>query len=161
MNKYSVFLGSAITAFVGGYGLMYGLLSSENKLGKARFAGEFWGGVWIFTVMGIAIGLLAVKTYPHYKRGLDRTVGGRLKLFLITLQCWLPLAALAVATVVLGKSAGFVNKDNGGLFVALSCFLAAVLMVAADKGFESTPVEPQAEPDGVPDHTVYHLGEYQ
>jgi hypothetical protein len=139
MGKYHVFLGSTFVSFLGALMMMYGLHSSENKLHNPKFAGEFWNGIFVFTVIGIALGLFAVKAYPTFQNKDLEYFEIRMRMLGIALKSWLSLAAVAVMTVLGGQAAGVVSKENGGAWIAFSCFLLAFTMVRSDEAFARRP----------------------
>ena len=105
--KYKIFFGSTILGLLLGSGLMYFLLSDEGKWGNPKFMPEFYGGTAIMGVMGVAIAVLAIKTYHLARR---RSSEGQIAR--IAVLHWGTMALLSIVVLGLGSAAGLVTKTN-------------------------------------------------
>ena len=134
--KFKLYLGSTLLGTAGGLGLMYSLLSSENKLNHPDFYSELGVGTTALGLMGILCGLIAVKTYPiQLSESLSEVEKKRQ-------MGWVCTLILGVAIVLngiyvnIGHLLTFLDRDNFGISVWVLNFLIGFLLVRADDEFD-------------------------
>jgi len=120
--KYKLFFAFTLGGLCLGGGLMYFLLTDENKWGKAEYLPEFYGGTFAMGLMGVALGVLSIKGYLP-----ARASGGELpndqKMAWLCVFHWGTMGLLVAAVLAIGSSMGVVTKANGPLIAFATAFV--------------------------------------
>jgi hypothetical protein len=129
--KYLLILGSSLAGWATGFGLMFALHSSENKLDRPEFADERLMGAALFSAVCTLVGLTFLKALPLYSRpGITD-----LQRYLT----WTPYpTAVGLASALILKSGfatGLISKDSLAIFLTLIPLALSLWLAQRDTEF--------------------------
>lgn len=131
--KYVILLGGTLLGAASGYGLMYFLHSSENKLDNPAFTNERVQLALFFAAVCVWAAQLMIKGLPFTRENPDAS---RLETVLHSLPFDALLIGGTVLICYLASSLGWLSRESSGFWTLGVSFTIALAIVFLDEDYE-------------------------